>query len=129
MKSRPIQVTGSKGVHGTVFSEFALACIFAFSKKLPDCIEAQQHKHWQKLQPVEVEGQTLGIVGLGTAGSELARKARALGMRVIATKRSVTDNPDDVDDSWQRIFGPAFVASDYVGLPYLGAVAFISSRK
>ena len=36
MKARPIQVTGSKGIHGTVFSEFALACIFALAKKLPN---------------------------------------------------------------------------------------------
>ncbi|HKY07837.1 MAG TPA: NAD(P)-dependent oxidoreductase, partial [Candidatus Binatia bacterium] len=87
IKARPIQVTGSKGIHGTVFSEFALACILAFAKKLPQCIEAQRAKQWNRLQPVEIEGQTLGIVGLGVAGSDLARKAKALGMRVLATKR------------------------------------------
>ena len=37
VKSRPIQVTGSKGIHGTVFSEFALACIFTLAKKNPRC--------------------------------------------------------------------------------------------
>ena len=41
---RSIQVTGSKGIHGTVFSEFALACIFMLAKKLPECIEAQKQK-------------------------------------------------------------------------------------
>ena len=81
VKARPMQVTGSKGIHGTVFSEFALACIFALAKKLPDCIAAQRQKNWQKLQPVEVAGKTIGIVGLGTVGLELARKAKALGMR------------------------------------------------
>jgi len=98
VKSRPIQVTGSKGIHGTVFSEFALACIFMLAKKLPECIEAQRSKNWQKLTPVEVAGKTIGIVGLGTVGVELARKANALAMRVIATKRIATAKPDYVDE-------------------------------
>src|SRR5262245_45425411 len=75
VKTRPIEVTGSKGIHGTVFSEFALASIFMLAKRLPQCIESQRQKEWQKLQPIEVEGKTVGIVGLGTVGNELARKA------------------------------------------------------
>ena len=98
VKSRPIQVTGSKGIHGTVFSEFALACIFMLAKKLPECIDAQKQKRWQKLAPFEIEGKTIGIVGLGTVGLELARKAKALGMRVLATKRTATAKPDYVDE-------------------------------
>jgi len=98
VKARPIQITGSKGIHGAVFSEFALAAILALAKKLPQCLEAQKQKQWQRLQPVEIEGQTVGIVGLGVAGSELARKAKAFGMRVIATKRTPIDKPDYVDE-------------------------------
>ncbi len=117
VKARPIEVTGSKGIHGTVFSEFALACIFTLAKKLPECIEAQRQKKWQKFQPIEVEGKTLGIVGLGTVGLELARKAKALGMRVLATKRNAADRPDFVD----KLGGPEFLLeliaqSDYVVL-------------
>lgn len=117
VKARPIQVTGSKGIHATVFSEFALASIFMLAKKLPECIEAQREKKWQKLQPVEVEGKTVGIVGLGTVGDELARKAKALGMRVIATKRSATATPDYVDELGTPEFLPGLLAaSDYVVL-------------
>lgn len=117
VKSRPIQVTGSKGIHGTVFSEFALACIFMLAKKLPECIEAQREKHWQKLVPFEAEGKTIGIVGLGTAGTELARKAKALGMRVLATKRTATAKPDFVDELGTPEFLPQLLEeSDFVVL-------------
>jgi hypothetical protein len=117
VKARPIQVTGSKGIHGTVFSEFALAAIFMLAKKLPECIEAQREKKWQKFQPIEVEGKTVGIVGLGTVGDELARKAKALGMRVLATKRTAAAKPDYVDELGTPEFLPRLLAeSDYVVL-------------
>jgi phosphoglycerate dehydrogenase-like enzyme len=117
VKSRPIQVTGSKGIHGSAFSEFALACILAFAKKLPDCMEAQRERKWQRLQPIEIEGRTLGIIGLGTVGNELARKAKALGMRVLATKRTSTERPDYIDELGAPEFLPDLLAqSDYVVL-------------
>lgn len=117
VKARPIQVTGSKGIHGTVFSEFALACILMLAKKLPDCIAAQKQKNWQRIQPVEVAGQTLGVVGLGIAGMDLACKAKALGMRVIATKRTPTEKPEFVDELGLPEFLPQLLSeSDYVVL-------------
>ena len=110
-------MTGSKGIHGVVFSEFALACIFALAKKLPDCLQAQKQRKWENLQPMEVEGTTLGIVGLGTAGSQLARKAKALGMRVVAVKRTVTNRPDYVDELGEPEFLPRLLSeSDFVVL-------------
>src|SRR5215475_170363 len=57
VKARPIQVTGSKGIHGTVFSEFALACILALAKKLPECWAAQKERKWQKLATEEIAGK------------------------------------------------------------------------
>jgi phosphoglycerate dehydrogenase-like enzyme len=103
--SRPIQVTGSKGIHGRSFSEFAIACIFALAKKLPQCLDLQKRKKWERINTDEVAGKTLGIVGLGTIGSELAQKAKALGLRVLATKRTVHGKPDYVDE----LGGPDFL--------------------
>jgi phosphoglycerate dehydrogenase-like enzyme len=117
IKERSIQVTGSKGIHGAVFSEFALACILALAKRLPQSLEAQPQKLWRKLTPFEIEGQTIGIVGLGVAGSELARKAKALGMRVLASKRTPIDKPDYVDELGGPEFLPHLLAqSDFVVL-------------
>ncbi len=105
VKSRPSDLTGSKGIHGRSFSEFAIACIFALAKKLPQCWENQRRKKWERVEPEELEGKTLGILGLGTVGSELARKAKALGLRVVATKRNVEVKPDYVDE----LGGPDFL--------------------
>src|SRR5438132_1689732 len=117
IKRSPIQVTGSKGIHGGVFSEFALACIFALAKKLPQCVEAQRQARWQRVIPEEVAGKTLGIVGLGTVGSELARKAKTLGLRVIATKRTVTEKPEFVDELGGPEYLPELLSqSDFVVL-------------
>ena len=117
VKARPIQVTGSKGIHGAVFAEFALASILMLAKKMPECIEAQRHKRWHRLVPIEIEGKTIGIVGLGTVGSVLARKAKALGMKVIATRRTATAKPDYIDELGTPEFLPRLLAeSDYVVL-------------
>lgn len=117
VKARPIQVTGSKGIHGGVFSEFALACIFALAKKLPQCLAAQHQAQWHRLIPEGIAGKTLGIVGLGTVGSELAAKAKALGLRVIATKRTVTPKPPTVDELGPPEFLAALLPqSDFVVL-------------
>jgi phosphoglycerate dehydrogenase-like enzyme len=117
LKARPIHVTGSKGIHGTVFSEFALACMLMLAKKLPECIEAQKQRKWHRLQPVEVEGQTVGIVGLGVAGTDLARKAKALGMRVIAIKRTPMKKPEFVDElGTPELLAHLLTESDFVVL-------------
>jgi D-2-hydroxyacid dehydrogenase (NADP+) len=117
IKSRPIDVTGSKGIHGQALSEFAVACIFALAKRLPQCWEAQRNRRWEKLIPEDVAGKTLGIVGLGTVGSELAQKAKGLGLRVIATKRTVASKPACVDEIGPTEFLPALLSqSDFVVL-------------
>jgi phosphoglycerate dehydrogenase-like enzyme len=117
VKRRPIQVTGSKGIHGRSFSEFAIACIFALAKKLPETFENQKEKKWKRVEPQEVAGKTLGVVGLGTVGSELAQKANALGMHVIATKRVAGDRPPSVDELGGPEFLPRLLEqSDFVVL-------------
>ena len=124
IRRRPIQVTSSKGIHGAAFSEFALACMFALAKKLPQCWEAQSQRKWQRFEPEDLAGKTLGIVGLGTVGMELARKAKALGLIVIATKRTIAAKPDCVDELGTPEFLPTLLThSDFIVL----SLASISS--
>ena len=88
-----IVLTNAREINGPVVAEHVLAQIFALAKKLPQAVRLQQ-KHvwgqellWNELPRVrEVAGATLGLVGLGSIGREVARRAAALGMRVIALR-------------------------------------------
>jgi phosphoglycerate dehydrogenase-like enzyme len=114
---RPIKVTSSKGIHGPAFSEFALACIFALAKKLPQCWQAQRELQWRRFTPDALEGKTLGIVGLGTVGMAVAKKANTLGIKVIATKRSVNGKAAFVDELGGPEYLPVLLQqSDFVVL-------------
>jgi D-2-hydroxyacid dehydrogenase (NADP+) len=132
IKSRPIDVTSSKGIHGQAFSEFALACILALAKKLPQCWENQKRKSWKRVETEELGDKTLGIVGLGTVGSELARKAKALRLTVVATKRTLTAKPTCVDELGGPEFLPRLLSqSDFVVicLPSVPATEKILGEK
>ena len=59
------------------------------------------------------------IVGLGTAGSALARKAKALGMRVLATKRTPTIKPEFVDHLGTSEFLPQLLADSDLSLIHI----------
>jgi phosphoglycerate dehydrogenase-like enzyme len=59
------------------------------AKQAPSCFQLKQYKQWKPFAPAVLYSKTVGIVGLGSIGREVARLAKAFGMRVIATRRSV----------------------------------------
>jgi phosphoglycerate dehydrogenase-like enzyme len=88
-----IIVTNAREVHGPVVAEHVIAQIFALAKMLPAAVRFQQQHMWaQEMlwhlhpRPREVAGATLGLVGVGSIGSEVARRAASLEMRVIAVR-------------------------------------------
>ena len=113
-----VAVTTSTGVHGTPFAEFALASLFVLAKRFTDCWELQRERRWdENLAPVLLDGKTLGILGFGVIGNELARKASALGMRVVATKRRPAEPPPYVAQLGTTEFqAEALAQSDFVVL-------------
>jgi glyoxylate/hydroxypyruvate reductase A len=78
----------ARGSHRHSMSENILGALFHLTKPYAAVVQDQKQSRWNKRQSVLLAGQTLGILGLGTIGQELAQKASALGMRVIGTKRS-----------------------------------------
>jgi len=83
-------LTNSKGIHGISVSEHILAMMLAFSRGITVSIRQQQAKLWKRMPTGELHDRTLGIVGLGSIGREIAKKARALGMTVLASKQEIT---------------------------------------
>lgn len=86
-KSR-VMLTNVSGIHATPIGEFVMEMMLMWAKKAPLCFELKQKKEWQRFPSTVLRGKTVGIIGLGSIGQEVARLSNAFRMRVIATRRS-----------------------------------------
>ena len=86
-KSR-VTITGVSGIHATPISEFVLGFMLMFAKDMPRSFRMKQTRQWQRYGTQVLHSKTVGIIGLGHIGSEVARLSKAFGMKVIATRRS-----------------------------------------
>jgi D-3-phosphoglycerate dehydrogenase len=77
-----IKVTNVPGVNQVSVAEHVLALLFSFQKNIHLQYNSVQNKSWKRLTGNEIEGSTIGIIGLGSVGKELAKKSLALGMSV-----------------------------------------------
>ena len=84
-----LTLTTASGVHARPLAEFVLWGMLAFAKSYPLARRQQREGVWRLFVCGELEGATLAVVGLGAIGREVARLARAVGMRVIGTKRTL----------------------------------------
>ncbi len=83
---RGIVVMNTPGGNSTAVAEHTLGLLLALARRLPQADASLKQGRWEKkkLKGIELRGKTLGLVGLGKVGTEVARLARALGMEVIA---------------------------------------------
>jgi phosphoglycerate dehydrogenase-like enzyme len=106
----------ARGTHRVQMPENILGALFHITKPYAAIAADNAAKRWTRRVSSTLAGQTLGILGLGAIGTELARKAAALEMRVIGTRRGEeevphverTYRPDATDD--------VLAASDFVVL-------------
>lgn len=94
-------LTNSRGVHPIQLSEHVMALMLAFTRNLKEYILYQSkgvwfRREWPSLH--ELKGKTVGIIGLGIIGREIAKKAKFFGMRVLASKRRMIKKPHFVDE-------------------------------
>ena len=82
-KELGIPVMNCPGVNQVSVSEHVLALLFTFEKNVHVQNESTKSGSWKRWIGNEIEGQTIGIIGLGAVGKELVKKALALGMKVI----------------------------------------------
>jgi len=107
LRERGILLTNMQRVAGPVMAEHVMAVMLAYARALHFYIPERMATRWTRELPapgrmMTLEGKTVLVVGLGGIGVEVAKRANALGMRVIATRASGRE-------------GPPFVS--YVGLP------------
>lgn len=104
-------ITNASGVAAAAMAEYVIGVMLLFAKGFPHLLRLQRTRTWDRaFQAQEICGKTCGIVGMGAIGGETARRARAMGMRVLATRRSTT--PRDTDEFADELLSPD-------DLPYL----------
>jgi D-2-hydroxyacid dehydrogenase (NADP+) len=84
-----VVLTSVSGIHAVPIGEFVLGLMLMFAKQVPLAFQQQQQRQWKPFLATVLHSKTVGIVGLGHIGREVARLAKAFGMRVLATRRSV----------------------------------------
>jgi phosphoglycerate dehydrogenase-like enzyme len=83
-----IVFTKTAGIQGTTMAESIMARMLMFAKQMPTYFQQKLSKTWERSESITLRDKTLGILGLGNVGKELARLGKAFGMRVIANRRS-----------------------------------------
>ena len=92
-------LTNATGAYGLAISEYMLAVWLELIKKLHNYRDVQRTSTWQDLgQVTSVWNSTVLVLGLGDIGGEFAKRAKALGAKVIGVRRSGTDKPEYVDE-------------------------------
>ncbi len=95
-----VQLTSASGTMVSQMGEYVMMALLMLGHKAPEMLRYQQQKIWpdhriEKLEPIELRGSTVGIVGYGSIGREVARLLYSYGAKVLATKRDVMHPEDD----------------------------------
>lgn len=87
----PIIISNSSGIHSVTIAETTMGYILAWNRTFPFMLQKQKEHVWAKgmtRTPYEAIGKTVGIVGAGSIGEEVAVRAKAFGMRTLALRRN-----------------------------------------
>jgi phosphoglycerate dehydrogenase-like enzyme len=84
----PVPLTNARGVFSEILGEFVIAAVLFFAKGLRRMVRSQEAGVWDQFDTIEVAGQTMGVMGMGDIGNAAARRAEAMGMRVMGLGRA-----------------------------------------
>jgi len=89
---RRVALTTTSGIHAPNMGQYVLAQMLAWANRAPRWLRAQHEGTWpqgrrETFMPDELAGRTLGIIGYGSIGREVARLARVFNMTILVTKR------------------------------------------
>ena len=87
---RGIAVAGTAGDTGATTKELTIGLILALARKIPQVNQRMREELWPALTGMMLEGKTIGVLGLGRIGNEVARIMKAFNTRVLGWSRSLT---------------------------------------
>jgi len=95
----PETVTFTKmTAYGEMMAEYVFAYLLYFSRDLPKYFRDQKRKVWEQARPGRLRGKTMGLLGLGSIGKEVAKRGKQFGMCILGVKRDLesVENVDQV---------------------------------
>lgn len=104
LHDRGVTVTTAKGVHKEPLSEFVLMALLIYFRGLARLQSEQRAHRWQRYCSDSLEGKRIAIVGLGEVGTRVAELTMALGMKVCAMSRSLTQEMGE-SRGYEQVFG------------------------
>ena len=111
------QLTGVKGVFGSIMSEYVFCYILMHARKALQCYDSQKNRKWQMPMPGLLRGKKIGIMGVGSIGIAIAQTAKHFNMITYGYSRSGASNPE-ID----KIFNPGNILEFVGDLNYLVTV-------
>ena len=95
-----VVITNAKGIFSDAVAEYVIWALLTVSRKYHIVMRNQMKRRWKHVSGSGLKGKVLGILGLGSAGKEIAVRAKGFGMKVIALVREipVTREADSVDE-------------------------------
>jgi phosphoglycerate dehydrogenase-like enzyme len=95
LQEKNILITNARGIHKTPMAEYTISMMLQVSRKAKELMGNQKQHKWDRKVPMtEISGQTIGILGTGAIGSEVARLAKAFNMKTIGFNRSGRSVPE-----------------------------------
>ena len=102
LRAAGIRLTSGRGANAPAVAEHAFALLLALTRRVGKSVRHSERALWRQGMGYELAGKTLGVLGLGAVGEEIAWRARAWGMEVIGTKR----DPDSYEGCAARVYPP-----------------------
>lgn len=113
---RGAQLTNSSGASAPSIAQYVIAMMLYRAKRIDEWREQQKRHEWTQLSPNELTGQTVGIIGTGAIGGEVARLAKSFRMRTIGMRRSPKKTPYIDEQVTPRRLAHLLKHSDFVVL-------------
>lgn len=115
-KKHGIKVSTIAGYGDTTVAEHAMGLVFAAARHIATMHGLMRAGGWRPMQGMELRGKTLGIVGLGGIGREMARIAQGVGLKVVAYNRSAIANPPVPMLALDELLAKSDIVSLHLGL-------------